>query len=256
MLVEILTFGNEILIGEIVNTNTSWLAKELTLLGAKITRMSTASDDLLDLENTFLESFARKPDIIISTGGLGPTWDDRTLTGLSKALNEDLILNEEALSFIKNKYSLFNIQMSEAAEKMAYLPKNGKYLNNKFGTAPGLCYQYQKITIFCFPGVPKEMKEMFAEHIIPFLATFSSTNTFLEEKFLVYDLYESKLAAVTKKFTSLHPEIYIKSHPNGHIKMHITAWGDAKTKELMTNVVIQLKIDIEAIGGLIKEIYY
>ena len=251
--IELLTFGNELLIGEIVNTNASWLAKELTKLGARVTRITTGSDDLDDLKTVFEESFARKPKIIISTGGLGPTWDDRTLEGLARALKKDIVKNEDAFKYIQKKYKEFNIEMSKAAEKMGYFPINSKALLNSVGTAPGCYFHYnEKIHLFVLPGVPKEMKAMFEHHIKPFIHERFTESTFFEKKFEVTNMYESKLAAVTSKLTKEYPDIYIKSHPNGSILMHITAYGDENTGKLLIEVVEKLKKEIESIGGKIK----
>ncbi len=251
--IELISFGNELLIGEIVNTNASWLAKELTQLGARVTRVTTGSDDLQDLETVFKESFTREPKIIISTGGLGPTWDDKTLEGLSKAVDDKFVRNEEAFTYIKKKYDEFKIEMSKAAEKMCYFPVNGKAIQNSVGTAPGCYYLFnEKIHIFILPGVPKEMKSMFEQHIKPFINERFTESTFYENKFYITNMYESKLAAVTSKLTKEYPEIYIKSHPNGSILMHITAYGDEKTSKLLEEVVAKLKQEIEKIGGKIK----
>ncbi len=252
--IELLTFGNELLIGEIVNTNASWLAKELTKLGAHVSRITTGSDDLHDLETVFKESFAREPKIIITSGGLGPTWDDRTLDGLARAVKNDLVKNEDAFRYIQKKYKEFNIEMSKAAEKMGYFPVNGKPLENSIGTAPGCYFHYNdKIHVFVLPGVPKEMKAMFEQHIRPFINERFTESTFFQNKFEVTNMYESKLASVTSRFTKEYPEIYIKSHPNGSILMHITAYGDEKTGKLLNEVVEKLKKEIEKIGGKIKE---
>jgi molybdenum cofactor synthesis domain-containing protein len=251
--IELLSFGNELLIGEIVNTNSAWIAKELTQQGVIVTRMITASDDLKELEQVFRESFERKPKIIITTGGLGPTFDDLTLQGLAKAVEDEFKTNSEALELIKKKYAEFKIDMSKAAEKMAFFPINGKALQNPVGTAPGCYYYYEdKIHVFALPGVPKEMKAMFEKHIKPFIDERYTESMFFEQKFDVANLYESKLAAVTTKLAKEYPGVYIKSHPNGSIKMHVTAYGDEKTEKLLEEVVKKLKEEIEKIGGKIK----
>lgn len=255
--IELISFGNELLIGEIVNTNANWLAKELTLMGTKVTRITTGSDDLHDLESVFTECFSRKPQIIISTGGLGPTWDDRTLEGLGKAVREEIKKNDEAFNYIKAKYAEFNIEMSKQAEKMGMFPVNGKALLNPVGTAPGCYYHYKdKTHIFILPGVPKEMKGMFEQHVKPFIQERFTESTFYQQKFEVMNSYESKIAAVTSKFTKEYPEIYIKSHPNqpGLILMHITAYGDEKTQKLLNEVVTKLKSEIKQLGGTIREV--
>ena len=146
--IELISFGNELLIGEIVDTNSQWLASKLSKAGAAVTRMLTINDDLDDISTAFTECLNRSPDIIITTGGLGPTWDDQTLIGLGKALNKEVTQNELALDLIIKKYKEIRIELSDAGKKMANMPMGSTPLFNRIGTAPGVMYQAGSTTIF------------------------------------------------------------------------------------------------------------
>lgn len=251
LLIEIISFGNELLLGEITNTNSQWLAHNLTGLGVKVSRMMTLSDDLDHISSGFIESLTRRPDIIISTGGLGPTWDDKTLIGLSNAIDEELEMNEEGLNMISKKYDEMGITMSDASKKMANMPKNSVPLHNSVGTAPGIFYQEKSSVIYCLPGVPKEMKAIFTEHILPYIGKINPEISFIEQKFIIQGSYESKISKITTELTKKYPSIYIKSHPQeSQIKMHITTYGNEESKKLLEKVTQELISNLSNIKGV------
>ena len=261
--VEIINFGNEILIGRVVNTNASFLAKELTLAGTTVTRITVLSDAFEDLKNGFQEALARRPDVIISTGGLGPTWDDRTAEGLALALDKPLRRNQQAYEMIEKRYNTFNITLNPAGEKMANLPEGSIPLYNSVGTAPGIKYDTGSTIIFCIPGVPAEMKAIFFESILPEVKSRASKTNFYQHQFECYGLGESKLAHITQELTYKHPNVYIKSHPDykitsegfqSKIIFHLTAYGDKTVKQELEETVSELKIALRKIGGKIVEI--
>ena len=105
--IEIICVGNELLIGKIVNTNAHWLAKRATSLGMTVKRVTAVSDDVAEIATVVRESLKRKPKLIITTGGLGPTFDDRTLEGIAKALNRELEVNQKALGMVRKKYETY-----------------------------------------------------------------------------------------------------------------------------------------------------
>ncbi|MHA2362748.1 MAG: molybdopterin-binding protein [Candidatus Hodarchaeales archaeon] len=253
--IELIHYGNELLIGEIVNTNATWLAKRLSELGFQITRISTLDDSLKSLEEGFTEALHRKPDVIISTGGLGPTWDDSTLIGLAKAVNEPLEQNSDALRMIEQRYSDLGFKLNPARLKMAKIPRNAQPLRNSVGTAPGVIYILQNIHIIAVPGVPKEMKAMIDDQIIPLLSkTFSSETMFFQNKFIVKGLGESMLAPITSALSKEYPSIYIKSHPLEffrQILFHITTYGNSDAEMLLKKVVNELIKSLKEISGTI-----
>jgi molybdenum cofactor synthesis domain-containing protein len=250
--IELLSFGNELLIGEIVNTNSYWLAKVFSQAGAKITRMLTISDDLDEISAAFKEAISRNPDIIISTGGLGPTWDDQTLRGLGRAVNKNLIRNNTALKMIQDKYNELQIELAQPGMKMADIPEGAFPLHNRKGTAPGIKFKFKSTVIFCLPGIPKEMKALVQDHILPYLKTINPSMQYYESKFEIKDSYESKIAETTKKYVQQYPSIYIKSHPKKHglIIIHLTTYGTKSQKILLEQVKKELMGELSKLGSI------
>jgi len=171
---EIITIGNEILIGKTRDTNSSWLAKRITKFGHIVTRITTIPDDIDIIAATLKESLNRSPDVIITSGGLGPTWEDLTLKGIAKGLNRELKLDKMAYGMLKRRYdNIFKKGitkvggMTETREKMAYLPEDSYPLSNPVGAAPGVEIKEGTSIIICLPGVPAELKGIFKQHIIP-----------------------------------------------------------------------------------------
>jgi len=229
--VELLCFGNELLIGKVVNTNASFLAKEITNAGVDVSRIVTLGDSLNDLVNGFKESLARSPDFLITSGGLGPTFDDRTLEGLACALEVPLEENPEALKMVEKAYSFLDQGLNPARQKMARLPRSAQPLPNSVGTAPSirLKYQISKTVIFCLPGVPAELQAIFKQSILPEIS--KKGKKFFQASFRCSGVGESSLAHLTEQLLSQYPRIYIKSHPKMTekepvIEFHLTAKGN------------------------------
>lgn len=263
--VEIISIGNELLIGKTLNTNASWMAKRFTALGLNVRRITTVSDDIDEISATVKETLARKPDFLITTGGLGPTFDDKTLEGVAKALILPLELNEEALRMVEEKYKTYakerglkKIELTPARVKMARLPKNAKPLPNPLGTAPGVMIMHDKITIVSLPGVPPEMETIFENSLEPMLKKLAGKTTFFETSLGVSGMMESELSPSIDKVMHDNPYVYIKSHPKGqegipHIELHLstTAEDSATAKNRVSRAIIQITETVQAKGGKI-----
>jgi len=264
--VEILSVGNELLIGKVLNTNAQWLAKRLTVMGLNVRRITVAPDDVEEISNVVKEITNRKPDILITTGGLGPTFDDKTLEGIAKALDTTLETNPKALHMIEEKYQnyakergLEKIELTPARVKMANLPKNAAPLPNPLGTAPGMIIEYKNVKIVALPGVPPEMKAIFDESLEPMLKRLTGDVTFYETSLGVSGIMESELAPIIDKVMHDNPYVYIKSHPRGaektpHIELHIstTAKNPATARNYVTRALIQINDIIQTKGGKTK----
>jgi molybdenum cofactor synthesis domain-containing protein len=261
--IEIISVGNELLIGKTLNTNAQWLAKRLTSLGLNVRRITTAGDDVEEIGTVVQEAVNRKPDFLITTGGLGPTFDDKTLEGIAKALNSELELNKKALEMIEQKYrdyakeqSLEKIELTPARVKMAKLPKNAEPLPNPIGTAPGILIEYQQVKIVALPGVPSEMEAIFDESLAPMLKKLVGDITFYETSLGVSGIMESELAPVIDLVMHDNPYVYIKSHPRGeertpHIELHIstTAKDSTTARKHISRALIQITEIVQAKGG-------
>ncbi|MDP8003109.1 MAG: nicotinamide mononucleotide deamidase-related protein [Caldisphaera sp.] len=214
----ILSIGNELLIGRIVNTNASWLAKRLTFLGASINRIITVPDDIYEIVEELRRGINRDDiNLIITTGGLGPTYDDKTLEAVAKALNKKLILYNEELEKIKARFTKANYPLTKEREKMAYLPEGAVALPNSVGTAPGSWIETEnKKIIVSLPGVPKEMEAIFDEVVMPKLKGVLKPLAVIECGFKSVGVPESSIAPVLEEVDKKFSGIYIKSHPLGH----------------------------------------
>ena len=170
--VEIICVGTELLIGKTLNTNGQWLAKQITNLGLSIFRITIIRDTVEEISSTINEAIRRKSHIIITTGGLGPTFDDKTLEGIAIALELKTEINEEALVMIKEKYFDYSqkagkkdYNLTPHRIKMAKLPQGAIPVYNPIGTAPAVIVKYKKTRIIALPGVPSELKAIFNESI-------------------------------------------------------------------------------------------
>lgn len=201
--VEIICVGNELLIGKTLNTNAHWLAKRITSLGLKVRRITVVGDDLEEISSAIKETVNRKPCFIIVTGGLGPTFDDKTLEGVALGLGLELQENREALEMIRAKYERYvaegrmrEYEMTPHRVKMAKLPKGSKPLPNPVGTAPGVLLEYDCVKMVMLPGVPEEMKSIFDESVAPLMRKIAGNLTFYEVSLEVRNLPESELAPI------------------------------------------------------------
>ncbi len=162
------TIGTELTRGELHNTNSGWLAAELSELGHEVTEMVTVDDDDPRIEST-LKRLTRAHEFVITTGGLGPTTDDRTSACAAAAFGLSLVRDEQALESIRALFLKFGVEMSTSNEKQADFPAGATVLFNSIGTAPGFMVKTPTSQAFFTPGVPSEMKAMFEHEIVPLL---------------------------------------------------------------------------------------
>jgi len=166
--VELLTIGDEILIGQIVNTNAAYIAEKVTALGFDVDWITVVGDNDERLFNA-IELAAGRADIVIATGGLGPTHDDITKKVFARYFNSSLIRDEPTLIKIKERFRRRRIRMAKINEEQALVPDNARIIENNAGTAPGLLFQKGEKYFFVIPGVPAEMVAIMESFIIPFL---------------------------------------------------------------------------------------
>lgn len=163
---EILSQGDELVTGEITDTNAAWLSRELTDLGLDVARHTTVGDRLEDLVD-LLREIAERADLCISTGGLGPTCDDLTAEAAAQAFGRPLELDQDALAQVAAYFTRLGRAMPEINKKQALLPHGSERLDNSWGTAPGFALQAGRCRFVFMPGVPGEMKAMFSRWIEP-----------------------------------------------------------------------------------------
>jgi molybdenum cofactor synthesis domain-containing protein len=241
---ELICVGNELLIGKTLNTNAYWLAKRATSLGMIVTRISVVMDDTEEIISAVREALQRKPKFVITTGGLGPTFDDKTSKGIARALKRRLEVNEKALKMVKEKYEAYaragriqSLELTPSRVKMANLPEGAKPLPNPVGTAPGVLIRVRGTFVIALPGVPSEMEAIFEESVVPMLKKEAGELVFSETSIYVDDIMESTLAPLVEKVMHDAPNVYIKSHPREeerkpHLEIHFsTVAKDSTTAE-------------------------
>lgn len=266
--VEIVCVGNELLIGKTLNTNAQWLAKRVTSLGLVTRRITVVSDNIDEISSAIQETIQRSPRFIITTGGLGPTFDDKTLEGLAKALDRRTEVNQTALNMVKEKYLSYAAnnkmdatELTPARVKMATIPEGTTPLRNPTGTAPAVKVELQKVTVFALPGVPSEMKSIFDDSVASEITQASSGVTFFETSIIASNVMESEMAPLIDDVMKNNPHVYIKSHPQGTemvpiIEFHFstTAKDQTTARNRVTKALIQLTEHIHGKGGTTRPV--
>jgi len=231
---EIICIGNELLIGKISNTNAQWMSRRATFLGLTVARITVVRDEVEEISTVIREALQRKPRFIVTTGGLGPTFDDKTLQGLSRALKRKLEVNQEALRMIQEKYNAYsmnnrieNRELTPSRIKMATIPEETKPVPNPVGTAPAVLAETETTVIILLPGVPSEMEAIFDETVAPMLRKAANNISFYEKRIYVDKILESTIAPIIDQVMLDNPSVYIKSHPRGveskpHLEIHLS----------------------------------
>ena len=217
-LVEILAIGNELLAGDVLDTNSHWLCRQLAGRGARVSRMATLPDDMATIGSALLAALSRRPALIVTCGGLGPTADDLTVAAQAKALGRALAENPTAYVMVRDFYAaLFRRgevttpDMTSARAKMAVLPADAEPLPNSVGAAPGVLMIEGETLIAALPGVPAEMKAIFEESLLPRVAARFSGQAYAERVIQTNCWDESTMASAVDAVAARHPRVYVKS---------------------------------------------
>lgn len=190
---ELIMIGTELLLGQIIDTNASYMGEKLSEIGVDVYRKTTVGDNQNRIVNVIKESLTRC-DVIICSGGLGPTVDDMTRESIAEATDSSLLYHSDLYQRIFERLEKRGIKVSENNKKQAYLPEGSIPIHNPVGTAPGFIKEYNSKYIICLPGVPFELKPMFEETVIPFLCQKFDIQSRLYIRVLkVYGLGESRI---------------------------------------------------------------
>lgn len=190
---ELLTIGNEILIGQITNTNSVWMAQQLNLIGVNIVHMSSVADDREAILNAF-EDASKRVDIVLITGGLGPTKDDITKITFCEYFATELITDENVLKDVTEFFAKRNKEVSDINKKQAEVPKGCLVIRNKNGTAPGMWMEKGNTIFVSMPGVPYEMQSMLIDDVIPEIKKRFKLPFIFHKTILTQGIGESALA--------------------------------------------------------------
>ena len=254
MKAEIITIGDEILIGQIVDTNSAWMAVELNQVGIKVAQITSISDEPEHLVKALNEA-RQRAEVVLITGGLGPTKDDRTRKVLCEYFDSELVLHEPSL---ENIHQLFfrrrGLKVNKINRDQALVPACCDVLLNPVGTAPGMWFEKEGIIFVSMPGVPFEMKQLMTDHVIPRLQKRSGEERIVHKTVMIVGLSESGLAQTISDWEDALPE-YIKLAylPSpGQIRLRLSAFGndEEKLKAEVAERIKKLKLLIpDAIFG-------
>jgi len=249
MKAEIITIGDEILIGQIVDTNSAWIAEQFNLSGIEIYQITSVHDDPEQIKEA-LQGAGEKVDLVILTGGLGPTKDDITKYTLCEYFNTKLAFHEPTFEHIKQRFKNRNIDLNKLNRHQALLPETCTVLPNKAGTAPGMWFEKNDIIYVSVPGVPFEMKYLVEHEILPRLRNDRKIGAIYHKTIQTQGLPESILAERIENWeTSLPANIKLAYLPNPlSVRLRLSAVG----KEL-NELLKQVEAEIERLKQIIPD---
>jgi nicotinamide-nucleotide amidase len=226
MLAEIITIGDEILIGQIVDSNSAWIAQQLNAIGIRVKQISSVSDDATHIVTALNEAKGRA-DIILITGGLGPTKDDITKTTLAGYFGVGMVQNADALENVSRIFAKYNRPLLEVNIRQADVPENCDIIINNNGTAPGMWFNHEGKIYVSMPGVPHEMMYMMEETVIPKLKTTFELPAIVHKTILTVGEGESFLAEkIADIESSLPAHIKLAYLPKlGSVRLRLSAFG-------------------------------
>ncbi len=265
----LITIGDELLIGQVIDRNSAWIADKLTGLGIKVKKIISVQDEeneIIDALNEGLE----KADLIITTGGLGPTVDDITKKTFAKFLGVHMVYNKDFFEKVKDYVAKRGHTIDDMLFNYSHFPAGTVFLKNRVGSAPGMLFNKKGKKIIALPGVPPEMKSIFNEEIIPLLEKESNGFYILKKTILTSGEIEAALAEKLKDIVLSFPEnMSIAYLPNlGRVRLRLTAKGTDKTKlqEQLNEYIEKIKDKIgeyifgydnetieEVLGKMLKE---
>ena len=242
MTAAVLSIGTELTRGELVNTNAAWLGEELTKLGFDVVEHTTVDDDL-DRIVTLTHSFAQKHRVVIVTGGLGPTSDDVTTAAAAKAGGVELVRDESIVEGIRQKFEAFGRVMPESNAKQADFPEGAEILSNPMGTAPGFSMTFGQACFFFVPGVPREMKHIFFESIVPAIAALAEPRTH-QVHLRTFGMTESGVAEALRGLEKAHEGLtlgYRAHFPEIEVKVHVRADSVTEAERLSDSIAEEVR---------------
>ena len=252
MQAEIITIGDEILIGQIIDSNSAYIAKELNKIGVSVYQITSIQDDREHILDA-LETAKNRSSLVIITGGLGPTKDDVTKPTICEYFEDTLVQDETILAHIEELFKKYiSTPISDLNRKQALVPSKAQLLHNGFGTAPGIWMEKDKTAFVFLPGVPYEMKHLLMGHVIPKIVQEYERPYILHKTIMTYGLGESAIANKIEDWeANLPPFIKLAYLPNlGRVRLRMTARGTNK-QLLLEGLRDETKKLYPLIGGII-----
>ena len=247
MLAEIITIGDELLIGQVVDTNSAWIAEQLNLIGIRVHQITSISDNQEHILQTLEEASARA-QLILITGGLGPTKDDITKQTLCKYFDTSLIFSHEAYKNIENLFYHRGVKVTEVNRQQAMVPANCKVLPNVNGTAPCMWFEKDNRIYISMPGVPFEMKAIMEQEVLPLLI-HKHKQVIIHRTILTEGVGESMLASIIEPWEDALPDfIKLAYLPQpGMVRLRLTAYG--KAREVLQNAINRAENELFPLAG-------
>ena len=255
MKAEIITIGDEILIGQIIDSNSQWIGKQLNKIGVSVYQISSIQDDEQHILNALKEAQERV-DIVIITGGLGPTKDDITKKTIASFFKDDEVVEyPEVIAHIKSLFKKINHPFKEVQRAQAQLPSKATLLMNNFGTAPGMWFYENKTVFVSLPGVPYEMKGLIQQEVLPRIQQQFKLPFIIHKTIMTYGQGESNIAErIESVENNLPPFIKLAYLPSfGRVRLRLSAIGAHKEqleKALDQEVAAVYKLIPEIITGI------
>lgn len=246
----LITIGDEILSGTTIDTNSNFIAEQLKSIGIKVSEIRTISDEVSAIESAFLWA-VNHADLVVVTGGLGPTKDDKTKKVLAQVFSDTLVMDEVVFGHLKDYLTKRKrLEILELNRSQAEVPSKAKVFLNDFGTAPAMMMSNKQCKIFCLPGVPYEVKPLMKDKIIPFLQQEFSSEYILSQTISIVDVPESVLSEKIESWEMALPENMQLSYLPiaNRIKLKLTAVG--KDKKVLQNL---LNSQIDGLKPLVKD---
>ncbi|MBB3700258.1 competence/damage-inducible protein A [Flammeovirga yaeyamensis] len=250
--VEIVTIGDEILYGQITDTNSQWMGTELNKIGLKVIRKTSIGDTKEEILGILKEASDRA-DVVLITGGLGPTKDDITKKTIAEYFGVGMTFRDEVLANLEELFKNRNRKMTDLNRLQAEVPANGKVLMNDVGTAPGMWFEEDDTVFVSMPGVPREMKFLMSTHVLPQLQKKFDTPHIVHKMLRTMGIPESFLAQTIEEWENNLPEfIKLAYLPRfGQVRLRLTAIGDDKA--LLHSAIAE---EVEKLKPLLGEKLY
>jgi nicotinamide-nucleotide amidase len=241
---EIITIGDEILIGQITDTNSPWMAQQLNSIGISVIQMTSVMDTETSIVEALRAAFQRV-ELVLITGGLGPTNDDITKKTLTRFFQDELVLNTSVEMRLRKFFTGLNFPFRESDLQQAFLPSKAHILDNKIGTASGMWFAKEGKIAISLPGVPTEMKHLMLEGVLPKLRQDFKLPFISHKTIITYGMRESDMAIRLADFEAQLPvHIKLAYLPNyGKLRLRLTAKGNDKTQleNQITNQILLLE---------------
>ncbi|MEI6863128.1 MAG: competence/damage-inducible protein A [Candidatus Omnitrophota bacterium] len=248
---EIISIGTELLLGHVVNTNAAFLSEKLAEAGVDVYRHTTVGDNPARLTAAIMRALGRS-DIVITSGGLGPTVDDVTIETVAHLIGRKLVLNKTILKDVKDYFRSKKVKFPKESIRQAYIPKDVRWVRNRVGTAPGLIAEYFSKKIVCLPGPPREIVPMFERDILPIIKKLSSGLVIKSRTIKTTGLAESQVDGKVRDLLNLKPPTTVGIYAKlGQVDLKIMA--KAKTvREADRNIA---KVERKVLSQLKKYIF-